>query len=78
MSATSDLTTAYLERLAGPIELVMHLGPHTAVELDQAAVDGRPMVTYCGRALVPIRLAWLDPTPDYTVCPDCARERGRR
>lgn len=78
MSATSDLTVAYLERLAGRIELTMHRGPHTGAELDQAAVDGRPMVTFCGRVLVPIRLAWLDPAPAYVVCPECARERGRR
>lgn len=76
---SAAVTAADLEQLVGPIELVMHRGPYTPAELDQAASENRLMATHCGTAVVPIRLKWLDPEPPYVVCEECQRiapERG--
>ncbi|MBL8609749.1 MAG: hypothetical protein JNL38_20620 [Myxococcales bacterium] len=74
---SAAVTAADLEQLVGPIELILHRGPYTAAELDQAAREHRLMVTHCGAAVVPLRLAWLDPEPPYVVCEECRRAAER-
>lgn len=76
---SAAVTAADLEQLVGPVAFTLHLGPHAVAELDEAAREHRLMVTHCGTAVVPVRLAWLDPKPPYVVCEECQRiapERG--
>ena len=71
-------TAADVERLVGPIALTLHRGPHSVPALDAAALDRRLMATHCGTAVVPLRLAWFDPKPPYTVCDECERVTRER